>query len=94
MKTQVIKSKIILKAPLKLVFNTFFKFDFLQIFKGLWFVPNFDYLVLSGRDCRPGDEHKIYFDNGETAVLRLNTFLPQLSFSAEVGHFSFRRYSV
>ncbi len=89
----IIKTKIILEAPLKLVFETFFKFDFMQIFKKLWFVPNFDYLILKEQDFRPGNEHKIYFDNGETAVVKLNTFVPQQSFSAEMGHFSFYRYS-
>lgn len=87
MQTRKIKSAIVLKAPLKLVFDTFFKFDFLQIFNELRYVSNFAYVILSQEALRPGKEHIIYFDNGNTAKVKLKTFLPEMSFSAEVYDF-------
>lgn len=93
METRVIKSKIILQAPVGLVFVTFFTFDFLQVFKGLWFVANFNYILIKEQYFRPGFEQSIYFDNGATAKRKLNTFLPGCSFSAVVYHFSPRYWA-
>lgn len=87
MQTRTIKATIVVKAPLPMVFTTFFKFDFLQIFNELWFVPDFKYLILAQHDFRPGQQHTIYFDNGATALVRLKTFLPELCFSSEVYDF-------
>lgn len=69
------------------MFTTFFKFDFLQIFSELWLACKFAYLILARQDFRPGQEHTIYFDSGDTAMVRLKTFLPELHFSAEVYDF-------
>lgn len=87
MKARIIRSEIIVAVPKDLAFGVFFPFDYLEVFRNLWFVPAFECPIVKEHQCRPGFGHAIYFDNGNKAFHQLNTYLPETSFSAVICSF-------
>ncbi|MEL1254136.1 hypothetical protein AAEO57_10140 [Flavobacterium sp. DGU38] len=92
MKTQTIHCGIILQAPLPLVFEAYFELDHLKIFRDFPYLGGFDYAEPKKEYFKAGHQHWIYFKDGSSAVRKINTFFPGLSFSAVVYHFSSLRF--
>ena len=75
------------------MFDALFKLDHLKVFKGFAYVGGFAYPEFNIQCFKSGYEHRIYFDDGNSAVRRLNTFLPEMSFLAVRFQFSFWCYN-
>lgn len=67
MKARIIRSEVIITVPKDLAFGVFFPFDYLEVFRNLWFVPAFDCPIIKGHQCRPGFETVIYLDTANNS---------------------------
>lgn len=79
-------------APCEEAFPYFFSFNLLQVFEGLWIIPNVQSAFFKIKSAKPGSERTIYFEDNSSALCQLFGFNPRDSFSVHIDHFTSSRF--